>query len=155
MDKTMEFLQNNIGFSWKGLVVFLLPMLPNILFFILKNPNGSAAVTNNHIVLNMIEHGSQAIFGALLIFMVSKKASPVICGYTILIAILLLSYYGFWIVYFTKGTNFILLMAMAIFPVIYFILAEIWLHNLIAIVPTMIFGIAHITITYIDFRSSH
>ena len=54
MDKTMEFLQNNIGFSWKGLIVFLLPMLPNILFFILKDPNGSTAVANNHFLLDII-----------------------------------------------------------------------------------------------------
>jgi hypothetical protein len=155
MDKIIELLQNNIGFSSKGLVVFILTMLPNILFFVLKNPNSSAAVANNHLLLDIIEHGSQAIFVALLIFCVTKNESPIICGYTIFIAILLLSYYGLWIAYFTTGTNFIMLMSMAIFPVIYFILAEIWLHNLLAIVPTVIFGISHIIITYIDYYPSH
>jgi hypothetical protein len=151
MDKTIESLQNNIGFSWKGLVVFLLPMLPNILFFILPDPNCPRLVTNNHLILNVIEHGSQAIFFALLIFGISKKVSPILCGYTIFMAILLLSYYGLWIAYFTTGTNFIMLMLMAIFPVIYFILAEIWLDNLLAIAPLTIFGIVHIIITYMDY----
>jgi len=80
---------------------------------------------------------------------VSKKESPVLCGYTIFMAILLLPYYGFWLAYFTIGTNFIMLMSMAIFPVIYFFLAEKWLHNLLAIAPLTIFGIAHIIITYL------
>ena len=155
MNKIIEFLQNNMGFSWKGLVVFLLPMLPNILFFILPNPNISTAAINNHFLLDVIEHGSQSIFFALLIFMVSKKESPVLCSYTILMAIILLSYYGFWIAYFTIGSNFIMLMSMAVLPVIYFILAEIWLHNLLAITPLTIFAIVHIIITYIDYYSSH
>ncbi len=47
MDKIIELLQNNMGFSLKGLVIFLLPMLPNILFFILLKPNSSLAVANN------------------------------------------------------------------------------------------------------------
>jgi len=155
MDKIMGLLQNNIGFSWKGLVVFLLPMLPNILFFILPDPNGSMAVTNNNFLLDIIENGSRVMFFALLIFGVSKNESPVLCGYTIFMAIILLSYYGFWIAYFTIGTNFIMLMSMDVFPVIYFILAEIWLHNLLAIAPLTIFGIAHIIITYINYYPSH
>jgi len=154
VDKIMEFLHYNIGFSWKGLVVFLLPMLPNILFFILPDPNGQRLVTNNHFLLDIIEHGSQAIFFALLIFGVSKKDSPLLCGYTIFMLILLLSYYGFWIAYFTIGINFIMLMSMAVFPVIYFILAEIWLHNLLALAPLTIFGIVHIIITYTDYYFS-
>ena len=112
------------------------------------------AVTNNYFLLDIIKHGSQAIFFALLIFGVSKKESPALCGHTIFMVILLLSYYGCWIAYFTVGTNFIILMSMAIFPVIYFILAEIWLHNLFAIVPLTIFGIVHNIITYIDYYSS-
>ncbi len=148
MDRIIEFLQNNMGFSLKGLVIFLLPMLPNILFFILPKPNSSLAVANNHSLLDIIEHGSQAIFFVLLIFGVSKTESPVLCGYTILMVMLLLSYYGLWLAYYTVGTNFTMIMLMAIFPVSYFFLAEIWLQNLLAIVPLTIFGITHIIITY-------
>jgi len=154
MNKVRELLQNNIGFSWKGFVIFLLPMLPNILFFVCKDPNGLKAATNHHFLLDLIEHGSQVIFFTLLIIGVSKKESPVFCGYTVFMAIFLLSYFGFWIAYFTIGTNFIMLMGMAIFPVIYFLLAEIWLHNLVAIVPLTIFGIVHIIITYINYHPS-
>ncbi|MBE3101622.1 MAG: hypothetical protein IMZ47_05045 [Firmicutes bacterium] len=49
------------------------------------------AVTNKHFLLDIIEHGNQAIFVALLIFVVSMKESPVLCGYTIFMAILLLA----------------------------------------------------------------
>jgi hypothetical protein len=152
MNKILDFLQINIGFSWKGLVVFLLPMLPNVLFFILKDPNGRMAVTNNHLLLDIIEHGSQGIYAVLLIFLVSRKESPILSGYMIFIVLFLLAYFGLWVAYFTIGANFTMLMLMAIIPVIYFIIAEIWLHNLPAVVFTAIFGIVHVIITYINYH---
>ena len=152
MNKIIDFFQVDIGFSWKGLVVFLLPLLPNALFFILKDPNGRAAITNNHLLLDIIEHGSQGIFAALLVFLVSRKEIPLLSGYMVFISLFLLTYFGLWIAYFTIGANFTILMLMAVIPVIYFILSEIWLHNLPAVVFTAIFGITHVLITYIDYR---
>jgi len=93
-----------------------------------------------------------AIFILLLVFLVSKKDSPILSPYTIYIAILLISYYALWIFCFADNKNLTILLGMAVLPVAYFILAEIWLHNFPAIIPTVIFGIAHIIITYIDCR---
>jgi len=50
------------GFSWKGLIVFLLPMIPNIFYFLFPVPDGTGNIANNHIILDILEHGSQAIF---------------------------------------------------------------------------------------------
>jgi hypothetical protein len=44
-----------------------------------------------------------------------------------------------------------MLMAMAVLPVIYFILGGIWLHNILAVIATALFGIVHIIITYMDY----
>jgi hypothetical protein len=41
---------------------------------------------------------------------------------------------------------------MAIFPVIYFILKEMWLANYIAIITTVLFGMVHVIITYMSFQ---
>lgn len=152
MNKILDFFQISIGFSWKGLAIFLLPMLPNVLFLVLKNPNGRIDIVNNHLLLDIIEHGSQGIYAALLVFLVSKKESPILSGYMIFIVLFLLAYFGLWVAYFTIGANFTTLMLMAIIPVIYFIIAEIWLFNLPAVVFTAIFGIAHIMITYLDYH---
>lgn len=127
-------------------------MLPNVLFFILKDPNSRTAEINSHLLLDIIEHGSQGIYAALLIFVVSRKESPILSGYMVFIVLFLLAYFGLWVAYFTIGANFTMLMLMAIIPVIYFIIAEIWLHNLPAVVFTAIFGIAHIIITYLDYH---
>lgn len=109
-------------------------------------------VTNNHLLLDIIEHGSQGIFAALLIFIVSRKGSLILSGYMVFIIVFLLSYFGLWAVYFSIGANFTMLMLMAIIPVIYFMIAEIWLHNLPAFVFKAVFGVIHIIVTYLDYH---
>lgn len=152
MDKILNFFQISIGFSWKGLIIFLLPMFPNFLFFTLKDPNNEMVINNNHLMVDIIEHGSQGLFAVLLIFIISKKEAPILSGYMIFISLFLLSYFVLWFIYFTVDANFTILMLMAVIPVIYFIIAEIWLHNLLAVVMTVIFGITHITITYLNYH---
>ena len=61
-----------------------------------------------------------------------------------------------WIRYFIGGMNDSLLgknflfvpIPLAIFPVLYFIFASLWMNNYIATVVMIIFGIAHNIISY-------
>lgn len=86
----------------------------------------------------------------LLIFVVKKQASEMRCPYIIGMAIMLIFYYGLWILYFTGNANSIIFLGMAVLPVVYFILAEIWLQNYLAIIPTVLFGIVHVINTYLS-----
>ena len=43
-------------------------------------------------------------------------------------------------------------MPLAVFPVLYFLCAAIWLHNLPAAIIMMIFGAAHLTVAIQSFR---
>lgn len=141
----------HFGFSWKGLIVFLLPMIPNMFYLLIPQVDRLGNQENSHLLLDILEHGSQAIFIFLLIFFVNKQRSEMIGPYTIGMAVMLIFYLILWIFYFMGNVNLIFLLGMAVFPVVYFILAEIWLHNYIAIIPTVIFGIVHVIITYIDY----
>jgi hypothetical protein len=145
----------SFGFQWKGFLIVLLPMIPNIFYFLFPNAISSGKIGNSHLILDIVEHGSQIIYIALLIFMTTNRNVPLQSGYVIAIAIFLLSYYALWILLFEGNKDLIVLICMAVFPVIYFILAEIWLRNFLAIIPTAIFGIVHVIITYIDFYSTH
>ena len=129
----------SFGFSWKGLLIFLLIMIPNIFYFLLPNSNVPGSAINNHLTLDIIEHASQAIFIILLMFLINKQSSPMVSPYTICIAILLLLYYILWIFYFAGSKNLFILLGMAVLPVAYFALAEIWHHNFPAIIPSAIF----------------
>lgn len=130
-------------------------MIPNIFYFLFPDAISSGKVENSHLTLDLIEHGSQIIYITLLIFMITNKHISLQSVYVIAMAIFLLSYYILWIILFAGNKDLIILICMAIFPVVYFILAEIWLRNFLAIIPTAIFGIVHVIITYKDFLSSH
>lgn len=144
----------HFGFSWKGLIVFLLPMIPNFFYFLI--PTSSVpGTTNSHLTLNILEHGSQVMFIFLLIFVTRKQAPEILCPYTIGMAILLTLYFLLWILYFAGNINLVILLGMAVLPVLYFIVAEMWLYNYLALIPTILFGIVHIIITYIDFQSTY
>ncbi|NGM85289.1 hypothetical protein G5B47_23070 [Paenibacillus sp. 7124] len=143
------------GFSWEGLVVFVLVMVPNLFYFWLPKSSGAGRAGSHHWMLDVIEHASQAIFVLLLVFWGSRHDSPMLSPYTLGMAVFLFVYYLLWILYFRGFRNLTVLLGMAVAPVAYFILAEIWLHKGPAIVPTVIFGVTHIIITYIDYRSVH
>ncbi|MEG0775348.1 hypothetical protein [Clostridium sp.] len=144
-----------LSFSWIGFIVFLLPMIPNIFYFVIPTPAGSENKGNTHGILDVIEHGSQGIFIFLLIFVVRKQTSEVLCAYTIIMAITLISYYVLWGFFILGKADLILLLGLTVLPVVYFIFAEIWLHNYLAIIPTVIFGIAHIIVTYKNSNFKH
>ena len=138
------------GFSWKGLIIFVLPMIPNIFYFLIPASEISRNNANSHLILDVLEHGSQAVFVFLLIFVISKKASEMRWPYTFGMAIMLILYYGLWVVYFTGNANPVIFWGMAVLPVVYFILAEIWLHHYLAIIPTLLFGIVHVMNSYLS-----
>lgn len=140
-------MQNSFGFSWKGLIIFILPMIPNLFFFLLPASAGAASSVAGPKILDFLEHGSQGIFIFLLIFLVSNKASKLNSPYAIAMGIMLLLYYLLWIIYFSGHVTLLTQLGLAVFPVIYFILGELWLHNPLAVIPTLLFGIFHVIIT--------
>lgn len=140
-------MQNHFAFSMKGLIIFLLPMIPNLFFFLLPASAGAASSVSSTKILDFLEHGSQGIFIFLLIFFVSNKASELNSPYTIAMGIMLGLYYLLWVLYFTNHVTLLIQLGLAVLPVIYFILGELWLHNAIAIIPTLLFGIFHFIIT--------
>ena len=135
----------NVGFSLRGFFIVLLPMIPNFFYFLFPKAVSSGKPAK-HPVLDFIEHGMQAIFIALLIFLTAPEVpfkNPLMIG----IAAFLLAYYVLWILLFAKHRTLLILLCMAVFPVVYFLLAEIWIQNVWAIAPTVIFGVAHAWIT--------
>ena len=79
-----------------------------------------------------------------------------------LAALFLLLYYAVWVRYFAGGRKIALLrraflfvpMPLVVFPVLYFLCAAVWLHNVPAVLLMMIFGAAHLTVSLRSFRSA-
>lgn len=149
-----------VSFSWIGLVVFALPMLINIAYAVFP-PSGkveqTAAATR---WIEVVEQISRIAYLLAISLLVSRNPINFRSAWFCLAALFLLLYYIVWIRYFTGGRDITLLnrpflfvpMPLAVFPVLYFLCAALWLHNIPAVILMMIFGAAHLTVSIQSFR---
>lgn len=152
----------SLSVSWTGLVVFALPMLIN-LAYILFPPAGTAEQQKpvTHWV-ELVEQISRMAYLLAIVLLVSRKHIRLQSVWLGLAALFLILYYAVWIRYFVGGREIVLLrrsflfvpMPLAVFPVLYFLCAAIWLHNIPAAVTMVVFGIAHLTVSIQSFRGS-
>ena len=149
-----------VSFTWFGLVIFALPMLINIAY-VLFPPAGkaeqAAAVTH---WIEIVEQISRISYLFAVTLLVSQDERSFQSAWLYLAATFLILYYAVWFRYFMGGREIALLrrsflsvpMPLAVFPVLYFLCAAIWLHNLLAAIIMMIFGAAHLTVAIQSFR---
>ena len=149
-----------VSFSWIGLVIFALPMLINIVY-VMFPPAGKAEQTSavTHWV-EIVEQISRIAYLFAVTLLVSRETLSFRSVWFSLAAVFLVLYYAVWLRYFMGGREIALLsrsflfvpMPLAVFPVLYFLCAAIWLHNLPAAIIMVIFGAAHLTVSLQSFR---
>ena len=149
-----------VSFSLIGLVIFALPMLINIVY-VMFPPAGKAeqpaAVTH---WIEIVEQISRIAYLFAVTLLVSRETLSFRSVWFSLAAVFLVLYYAVWLRYFLGGREIALLsrsflfvpMPLAVFPVLYFLCAAIWLHNLPAAIIMVIFGAAHLTVSLQSFR---
>src|SRR5574344_1840618 len=92
-----------LGFSYQGLIVFLLTMLPNIVYAVRQSKLAPQSGVKPS-ALDVCENSFQAIFVAMLIFVVSLDAIDYLSPFMFVAIALLLAYFALWIPYF-KGKH--------------------------------------------------
>ena len=149
-----------LSFSLVGLVAFALPMLINVAYAVFppagKTEQG-AAIPH---WIEIVEQISRIAYLAAITLLVSREPIQFRCVWLWLAALFLILYYAVWIRYFVGGREIALLnrafllvpMPLAVFPVLYFLCAAVWLHNLPAVILMTIFGAAHLTVSIQSFR---
>ena len=148
-----------VSFSWVGLVVFALPMLINIAY-VMFPPAGEAKppAPVTHWV-EIVEQVSRIAYLLAVTLLVSRRPVSWRSAWLFLAAVFLILYYAVWIRYFALGREIALLkraflfvpMPLAVFPVLYFLCAAVWLHNVPAVILMVIFGAAHLTVSIQSF----
>ena len=149
-----------LSFSWIGLVVFALPMLVNIAYAVFP-PAGEASPSPSVTRwVEVIENVSRIVYLILLTFLVSRNPPEPKSVWLAVAVVFLVLYYIVWIRYFAGGRDVALLgrpflfvpIPLAVFPVLYYLFAAIWMGNIPAAVAMLVFGAAHITVTVQSFR---
>lgn len=156
MKEIMGVVHEHMGFSMRGFLVVILAMLPNILYGILPKNNVTVPQTTPSILMGQIENISRVLFIIFFVVIVNKKMDYNKPVYILGMVVFLLLYYYLWARYFMNGLdvsylgkNFGFIPApLAVFPVVYFAFAALWLHNIPAGVAIVVFGICHIVNSY-------
>lgn len=149
-----------LSFSWVGLVVFALPMLINVAYAIFPPTGDVGQVKNVTKWVEVIENVSRIVYLVLMTFLVNKDAPHYLNVWLVLAVIFLILYYLVWIRYFIGKRDVALLakpflfvpIPLAIFPVLYYLFAAIWVGNYPAAIVMLIFGAAHITVSVQSFH---
>lgn len=147
------------GFSWIGLIVFLLPMVINVVYAIFQPKNNDITEDNQNKkfpILETVEQGTRVAYAFILCSLVSNKSLNYTSHFLYISVAFLILYYIVWIRYFMGGRDMKLLgakflfipMPLAVFPVLYFIFASLWMHNYIATAIMFVFGVVHNIISY-------
>lgn len=149
-----------LAFSWRGLVIFALPMLINIAYCAFPPSEKSAAAAPVPRWLELVEQVSRIAHLLAMTFLVSREPVRLRSAWLWLAAVFLALYYAAWLRYFLGGRKIALLnrafllvpMPLAVFPVAYFLCAALWLHILPAAGIMLVFGAAHLTVSLRSFR---
>lgn len=148
-----------LSFSEFGLVVFVLPMLINIVYALFPPAGDSTPSGDTSRPLEIIEKLSRLAYLLAIACLKDRRSVNFRSAWLYIAAVFLILYYLVWIRYFAGGRDVSLLgksfmfvpMPLAVFPVLYYLFGAIWLRNLPAAILMLIFGFAHITISYRSF----
>lgn len=145
------------SFSLRGLIIFILVLLPNIIFFAFPSETSQSVLEDKSAWISFLQNFFQLVLVFMLVVVKSTKKNRIFDIRIIVASIFLVLYYVLWVRYFIGGRDYSIIsssmtisMAMAAFPAIYFILAELWLENKIGAFIALCFGIAHVVNTYLN-----
>jgi hypothetical protein len=142
------------GFEYKGLISFLLVMIPNFIWMTcppLIDPlvNMIAPSTWLYILMNVSQWSMIMMICVLVRRRTETGKSTKF--YLVFAKVCLIVYYLLWIGYYSGFTNRYILLGMAWFPSLLFIFVGLWLKNYWALIPSTIFLCTHIFITWYSF----
>ena len=140
------------GFDPWGLLLFLLVMLPNFIWFAVPAPNDILRADSATPVVDAIGSVFQVLTVACLCFVIHKSSSklrfsPLIIAIIICVAI----YYIGWALYYTANVSPIVILLLTVPPCLAFILFAIDRKNLPAVIFATVFAVCHLVFGVVNF----
>ncbi len=136
----------NIKFNNYGLLLFILIMIPNFIWFVIKAPNDILREESVTPTMDLIASVFQVIMLICLCFSNNKNNK---IGISSVVSLIL--YFTCWILYYLGMTNNIIIIGLCLLPCLSFLVYEIKIKNWIAIIPTIVFAILHLLYGVINY----
>jgi hypothetical protein len=140
------------GFDVWGLLLFLLVMLPNFIWFAVPAPNDVLRAESVTPIVDVIASICQVLTVASLCFLINEERgklhfSPLVIVTIICVAI----YYLGWALYYSSISNFWIILLLTIPPCLAFILFAADRKNLPAVLFASAFAVGHLVFGVVIF----
>ncbi|MBD5429276.1 hypothetical protein [Lactobacillus sp.] len=128
-----------------SLMLFLIIMIPNLIWFVIPAPNDILRINSTTEVLDTFSSIFQILMMITLCFFKNTKAEPIRCSPLIIATLLCcLLYFVSWILYYSSVANDLIIVSLATAPCLIFLLFDIDRKNWFALGPILLFSICHI-----------
>lgn len=141
------------GFDVQGLLLFMVIMVPNFIWFDLPAPNDILRADSATEAFDTTASVCQVLMVIALCILINKERkrlsiTPLIAA----VVVCCLLYFASWIFYYTGITNTVVILGLTLPPCLAFLFFAIDRKNIIAVVPILLFTICHLiyaTVNYI------
>ena len=141
-----------VGFDIFGLLLFLLVMIPNFIWFEVPAPNDILRAESITPLIDGIGSVSQVIFIAAICILKRKGVDRIRLSKLIILSLaMVVTYFIGWILYYNGIVNLIAIILLTIPPCMAFILYAVDRKNVIAIIPTVIFTVCHVRYVAVNY----
>ena len=141
-----------LSFEICGLLLFLLVMIPNFIWFAVPAPNDILRANTITEMVDTVASVCQILMiAALCIFRNRESKKLRISPFSIMAAVCYLLYVASWIVYYAGMVNVLVILGLTISPCLTFLFFAIDRKNGIALIPISIFTICHLVYGIVNF----
>lgn len=140
------------GFDIFGLVIFLIVMLPNFIWFAVPEPNDILRTDSATPTVDTIGSIFQMLFVGSICVIINKERNKISFSPLIIFSIICIILYFFgWILYYNGIVNPLVIIALTLPPCLAFISFASDRKNLIAVVPAVCFTVCHLIYGTVNF----
>ena len=141
-----------LSFEIWGLLLFLIVMIPNFIWFAIPAPNDILRAKSITEMVDTVASVCQILM-IVAICIIRNRESKKLCisPFIIMAAACYLLYVASWIAYYSGMTNVVVILGLTIPPCLAFLFFAIDRKNGIALIPISIFTICHLVYGVVNF----
>lgn len=141
-----------MGFDAWGLILFVVVMLPNLVWFAIPAPDDVLRCESVTPVADMIASASQVLMiFALCAIVRTERRKMALSALSMSVALCCLLYYICWVLYYLSVTNAPVIIGQAVLPCVAYILLAIERRNMPALIPAAAFTVCHVIFAVCNF----
>lgn len=146
------FKKFRIGFDFWGLLLFLVIMIPNFIWFAVPAPNDILRNESVTPLIDGIGSVAQVAFIVAICLIQRKDIEKIRFSKLIIVTFAMVAAYDVgWVLYYCGRVNPIVILLLTIPPCMAYIIYTLDRKNMIATIPTVIFTICHIIYGFVNF----